>query len=254
MNPLSIEAIGSGKPVVFIHGFPLSPAIWENQRELATTYKLLFPTLPGMGGAGWEPFTIDTLADALATSLTAMGISRVILLGHSMGGYIALSFAARHASMLSGFGLVASHPYADSSEGKSGRLQMIERIRQEGPDFVSDVMIQKIFAPQTISSRPGLVDQARAIMKTAKAEAIINSQEAMSARPDRSFLLVKMKMPVGLFFGAKDLSITAAVQKDISALRPSAYLSVLPDSGHMPMMEQPQEFNATLHDFLSSIQ
>ncbi|NUQ80654.1 MAG: alpha/beta hydrolase [Bacteroidetes bacterium] len=254
MTPITIEAVGSGKPVVLIHGFPLSPAIWDSQRDLSATYKLLLPTLPGMGGSDWEPFTIDSLADSIASALTDMGISRVIMLGHSMGGYIALSFAARHAGMLSGFGLVASHPYADSSEAKSGRLQMIERIRREGSDFVGDVMIQKIFAPQTIASNPALISTARSIMKSARPEAIINSQEAMSARPDRSFLLVKMKIPVGLFFGAKDVSIIQTVQNDISALNSAARLMVLPESGHMPMMEHPNEFNSALQDFLSTIQ
>lgn len=243
---------GKGKPVILIHGFPLSSQIWQHQEPLAGTYTLFTPELPGMGDAPYTgQFTLESLADSLSESMAEQGFERAIVLGHSMGGYLALAFAAKYPGKVVGFGLVASHPYADNSEGKSGRRQMIERIQKEGSGFVADHMAQRIFAPETQNSNMPLVRQVKEIMRKADPKAIINCQEAMAARPDRSFNLVKMKIPVGLFYGNHDLSINEKMQADIAALNPNISFTVLEGAGHMPMMEQPDAFNSALEHFLS---
>ncbi|MBN8704317.1 MAG: alpha/beta hydrolase [Bacteroidetes bacterium] len=252
MKPLSILIRGKGIPVVLIHGFPLSSQIWQNQESLSTQYTLITPELPGMGETPYEePFSIESLADGLADALKSNGFERAIILGHSMGGYIALAFASKWPSMVAGLGLVASHPYADSSEAKSGRRQMIERIHKEKSFFVADVMTPKLFAPDTIKYNSKLVESVKVIMRQAKDQAVINCQEAMSARQDRSFNLVKIKVPVGLFYGKYDASINEQMQREIAAMNPNSSLTVLDNAGHMPMMEQPEAFNSALEHFLS---
>lgn len=252
MKPLSLLIRGKGIPVVFIHGFPLSSQTWQFQESLTSQYTLITPDLPGMGDAPYEEsFTIESLADSLAIALKQNGFERAIVFGHSMGGYIALAFASKYPLMVAGLGLVASHPYADSSEAKSGRRQMIERIQKEKSWFVADVMVQKLWAPATLRNNPKLVESVKVIMRQAKDEAVINCQEAMAARSDRSFNLVKLKVPVGLFYGKHDASINEQMQKEIAAMNPNTSLTVLDGAGHMPMMEQPDAFNTAVEHFLS---
>src|SRR4051812_41205214 len=96
---------GSGVPLVLVHGFPFDGSMWEKQLDaLGDETWVIAPDMPGMGRS--EPLSLnrevsmDDYADAIADWAKSEGIEKVVLAGHSMGGYIAFAFARRHPEML----------------------------------------------------------------------------------------------------------------------------------------------------------
>lgn len=253
MSTLAVTIQGSGLPVILLHGFPLNGAIWQQQSSLSEKYQLIVPDLTGFGATPYQSFSLDSLADAVLNILLVHDIQKAIILGHSMGGYVALSFAEKYPDRLLGLGLIASHPFADNSAGKSSRIEMIDRIKKEGKNFVADVMTEKVLSTTTKKNNPEVVTRLKAVMNSVQKETIINAQEAMMMRKDLSFILLKLKIPVAFIFGEFDSMIPEERRKEVHSLQSKAFYSVIADSGHMPMMEQPQKFNEELDMFLSPI-
>lgn len=121
-QPVYYRDKGKGDVVVLLHGFGETGDVWDQQAAvLASHFRVLIPDLPGSGRSGiTEDMSMEGLADVLFHLLNHENISRCILIGHSMGGYAALAFAALHARFLAGLGLFHSTAYADSEEKKTG--------------------------------------------------------------------------------------------------------------------------------------
>ena len=119
---ISFDDVGEGPPVVLLHAFPLARAMWRPQVEaLSPAYRLLVPDLRGFGGS--SPLSaapsIETMADDVAALLDALKIAEPVVLGGlSMGGYVALAFARRHAQRLRGLVLADTRAEADSPEAQ----------------------------------------------------------------------------------------------------------------------------------------
>ena len=94
---IDVAIEGSGKPIVLLHGFPLTREIWESQRSLASQFTVIRPDLRGMGTSTGDtgPYLMEVLAGDVASVLDACGIERCAIAGHSAGGYVALAFARR---------------------------------------------------------------------------------------------------------------------------------------------------------------
>lgn len=251
MKKLSISIKGEGKPVVLIHGFPLSSKIWDQQKSLSERYQLILPDLPGSGKSNYSPFDLDSLADILHHELHESGINNAVLMGHSMGGYLALAYAEKYAHELTGFGLICSHPFADSPETKAARMKMIDRVRNEGADFVAEAQIPKIFSDFSIKNRKTAVAVAYDVMRNIDERAVINGQEAMAARPERVSVLTGLTCPIFIANGADDPTIPEKRRIELLNLVPNAVSVLYNDVGHMPMMEAGDAFTLELEKFLS---
>src|SRR5882724_4708958 len=114
---------GQGLPVVLIHGFAEDSRVWVHQQSaLQKHYRLIIPDLPGAGqSALTDTFSMELAADCIRQILVKENITRTILIGHSMGGYIVLAFAEKYPESLAAFGLCHSTAYPDSPEKKTGR-------------------------------------------------------------------------------------------------------------------------------------
>lgn len=126
---------GKGDVIVLLHGFCGSAEYWEKVIPgLTAHYRVIAPDLRGHGAsdAPLGAYTIEQMADDVLSLLNALEIQECYLLGHSLGGYITLSFAQRHASRLKGFGLIHSSGYPDSEEAKENRLKSVTMIQSEG--------------------------------------------------------------------------------------------------------------------------
>jgi len=253
MATLNYDISGNGIPLVLIHGFPLSSKIWDNQSILSEKCKLVLPDLPGSGKSAFQSFTLDSLAEIIHNDLIEIGIEKAVVMGHSMGGYLALAYAQKFPESLLGFGLISSHPFADTAEGKAGRQAMIDRVKKEGSSYVPEFYIPKIFSENSIKTKEEIVKTAVEIMKKAERALIIAGQESMMARPDRSHILIKMKVPVLLINGSEDPTVPKQRRDEMVALVPNSTVVSIQNSGHMPMMESPDEVNLALEHFISQI-
>ena len=244
---------GSGEPVVLLHGFAEDGAIWtEVARHL--TCRLLIPDLPGSGRSTLTPaLSTEAMAMAIKELLDREGIERCILIGHSMGGYIALAFAELYPERLRAFGLFHSTAYADNDEKKTARQKSITFIREHGAQPFIRQSIPNLFANETRADRPGLVEDTIDRYQNASPDALTACLQAMLHRPDRVPVLERSRIPVLFIIGAKDqivLPEQSLAQVSVPAL---AYLHILPKAGHMGMLEEPAAGAAIIQSFINFV-
>jgi 3-oxoadipate enol-lactonase len=251
---LSYEERGEGMPVVLVHGFPFDHTIWEEQLDaLSKDMRVLAPDLPGFGrsqplasgAAEGEPQIAD-YADYLARWADDIDLPRFVLVGHSMGGYIALAFVAAYANRLAGLGLLCTRPGADTEEGRAGRYRQIEDVWKRGPAAVADAMLPKLFSPQTSAKHPEIIEQTRALIERQTTDGIVTGLRAMANRPDSAHLLGSINVPTVVITGEDDQIIPATEADLMAANIPGAAREIIQSAGHMPMLERPDELNALL--------
>lgn len=244
---------GSGEPLLLLHGFAEDGAIWtEVARRL--TCRLLIPDLPGSGRSTLTPaLSIEAMAMAIKELLDREGVERCILIGHSMGGYIALAFAELYPERLRALGLFHSTAYADSDEKKTARQKSIAFIREHGTQPFIRQSIPNLFAYETRTDRPGLVEDTISRYQNLSPDSLTAYLEAMLQRPDRVSALERSGVPILFIIGEKDqivLPEQSLAQVSIPAL---AYLHILPKAGHMGMLEEPEAAAATIQSFINFV-
>jgi pimeloyl-ACP methyl ester carboxylesterase len=235
---LAYERRGKGTPLVLLHGYPLDHSIWEPIVPLLENdFELLLPDLRGFGQSAVTGSTYgmaDFAAD-LAVLLSALGIWQVAIAGHSMGGYIALAFARAYPQRTLGLGLVSSQVLADTPEKKAARYLEAEQVLANGVREVAEGMSVKL-TPYT-----ELQIMLKTLILRQRPEGLAGALRAMADRPDSSTLLPGCVFPVVLIHGLEDGLIPVERARSVKAVVPHAQLIEIPNVGHMPMMEAPQE-------------
>ena len=134
---------GKGKAVVLLHGFIEEGIMWnDTARALSKKHRVIVPDLEGFGNSPLQSKTLsmEHYAGEIYKLLKKEKVKQCVMLGHSMGGYIALYFAEKYPQMLSGFGLINSQCYADTEEKKANRKKGNEFIATHGTKvFVNEL-------------------------------------------------------------------------------------------------------------------
>ena len=245
---------GQGLPLVFVHGFPLSRECWRPQMEsLSTVCRTIAPDLRGFGASGATSgtTTMDRYADDIAALLGDLDASPAVLVGHSMGGYVTLAFAQRHADLLRGLVLVATRAGQDSPEAAAGRRATAEKVRVDGTRGVIDAMAPKMLAPG--NDNADMATAVRGFMAPSSQDGVIGALLGMAERPDSTPLLRQIKVPTLVVAGAADLIIEPAESQTMAQAIPGSQLQVIPDAGHLVAYEQPEAFNASLREWLERL-
>jgi pimeloyl-ACP methyl ester carboxylesterase len=258
------SVVGNGKPVMLVHGFGETADVWKHQAEhLKNKYKLIIPDLPGSGKSDIiDDMSMEGMAEILKTILDTEstkdlpqtpskgGGDTVSMIGHSMGGYITLAFAAKFPNYLNAFGLFHSTAYADNEEKKATRQKGIEFIQQHGAfEFLKTATV-KLFSDKTRDERPELVDEQIAGLKDFTAAALVKYYQSMIERPDRTDMLRNANMPVLFVIGEYDTAIPIDDMLKQSHLPAISHIHILKDCGHMGMLEKPLESTKILFEFL----
>ncbi len=244
---------GIGFPVVLLHGFPEDGKVWEQQMDLLREdYRLIVPDLPGSGGSPSPAglLTIDSLADFVYAILLAERLKACIVVGHSMGGYIALAFAENYPELLKGFGLFNSSALPDTEEKKQSRLKSVEIMKKYGAAAFVKQAVPGLFGKKFREANGPVVEAL--IMRSASlnVNALIAYYQAMIQRPDRRSILQQTKVPVLFVIGKADTTIPlAAILQQVSLPAASA-IHILEEVGHMAMLEAPADTGRQLHDFI----
>jgi 3-oxoadipate enol-lactonase len=245
MNEISIKGLtlayerrGKGTPLVLLHGYPLDHSIWEPiVPMLENDFDLILPDLRGFGESEVSTgnYEMADLAADVAELLNGLDVWKACIAGHSMGGYVALAFVRAYPQRTLGLGLVASQVLADTPERKAGRYQEAEDILVNGVQGVAEGMSVKLTAD------PGLQARLKALIMLQRPEGLAGALRAMADRPDASTLLPGCNFPVVLIHGLADALIPVERARIVKASVSNAQLIEIPNVGHMPMMEAPQE-------------
>lgn len=254
---------GAGQPVVLIHGFPLDHTMWGAQIEvLSNRSRVIAPDLRGFGNsplASADPqhgIPMERYADDLAELLDALqpAIDKpVVLVGFSMGGYVAWQFVRKYPQRLRALVQCDTRSVADSEEARAGRLKMAENVAEWGSGRVAEMMGPKLIAPATYKSKPEVVSAVRRVVERTSPAAIAAAQRGMAGRPDMSSFLPQIKVPTLILVGANDVISLPAEMQTIAAAIPNAQFAIIPNSGHMTTMENPTAVNQALSTFLASL-
>jgi 3-oxoadipate enol-lactonase len=235
---LAYTRSGKGTPLVLLHGYPLDHTSWYKVVSLLESeFDVITPDLRGFGESTTmeTPFTISNMADDIAGLLDHLGIQKVALAGHSMGGYVALAFWKKYPQRVSGLGLVSSQAVADAPQGKEGRYKTAATVKEKGVGVVADTMTPKLSADVRVQAF------VRAVIEKQNPLALIDALKAMAEREDLLTNLSSVTFPVVLIHGAADALIPIERAKDIKTVLPSARFVDLQGAGHMPMMEFPDK-------------
>jgi pimeloyl-ACP methyl ester carboxylesterase len=255
-SEIHYTVVGEGVPVVLLHGFAEDSTIWTEQIPiLQQNCQLLVPDLPGSGKSKLltkENVTIEDYAECINALLGFENITKCILLGHSMGGYIAIGFAEMYPDKLAAFGFIHSTAFADSEDKKITRRKAIELIEEFGVyPFLKNTtpnLFSKDFKKEHPERVSGLIEQGKQFSK----EALIQYYAAMISRPDRTHVLEKTLVPVLFIIGSEDV---AAPLEDLLKqvhLPKISFIHILQSVGHMSMWEKPAELNNHLLKFIKT--
>lgn len=243
---LHYRKVGVGAATLLIHGFGEDSHVFNQAiQQLPDQGTLLIPDLPGSGKSEAWPAAEPSLNDfalALNAILEKEEIEKCKVMGHSMGGYIALAFAEQFPEKMAALALLHSTAYADSEERKQKRLQAIEFINREGSLAFLQLSIPGLFSTDSRSSRPSAIDSLIHSMKNVPATVLIQYYRAMIDRPDRSYVLQSATYPVMFIIGREDEVVKAADTLQLAKITANAYIHVLDKVGHMSMLEAPETF------------
>jgi 3-oxoadipate enol-lactonase len=250
---LAVEVRGSGPAVLFVHGFPLDRTLWAPQLAGIEGYTLIAPDLRGMGlsDAPDLGYSIPTYADDLAALLEALQVDEVVLVGLSMGGYVAFEFLKRHRERVRGLCLMATRAEADSAETRRARDVQASLAREQGAAAIAEQMLPRLLAPDAGRSMPHVVERVRSMMVAAPVAGIAGALAAMRDRADSTTLLPMLDgLPTLIVVGEEDQMTPVDFSRAMAAGLPGARLEVIPGVGHLPPLEAPAQVNALLADFL----
>ncbi len=260
---ISYDDRGAGQPVLLIHGYPLSRKMWQPQlADLSQVARVIAPDLRGYGESESGPYDLDNptpfdmelLADDCAALLNALNIHQpVVVCGMSMGGYVALAFYRKYAARVAGLVLTATRAGADSVEGKAGREKAAALARAEGIAPIAKAMLPKLLAPANLENKADLAAEILEIMNASSTAGAMGVLLGMRDRPDSTSLLPQVSCPALIIHGAEDQIIPPAEAQVMQHLIPRARLEVLPETGHLTNLEQPERFNALFREFLESL-
>lgn len=246
---------GPGPTLLLVHGFPFDGRMWEPQADsLRGRYQLLIPDLPGFGRSvpSESPPSIEDYALSLVALLDTVEIRRAVLCGFSMGGYVALAFAARFPERLAGLVLADTRAGADPEEVRAARTETALRVLREGPGFLADTMPEKLLSQTTLESGPGLVGRVRTLMRDQPRQGVAAALLAMRDRPDRTAELARIARPTLVLCGAEDGVTPPAEMRTMAEAIPGARYAQIPGAGHLSNLENPEAFNRLVAGFLDA--
>ncbi len=249
-HSVSYQIVGKGYPLVLLHGFTETQALWNPCVQKLQKYNLKIITLdlPGHGDSNFPSSlnNFDNLASWLREVLTALGIDSFYLAGHSMGGYLAFAFAAKYPEHLSGFALVHSTPFADSDEKKIQRDRNVESIEKYGNQPFITALQNNLYAEGFSDQYPSLVKESFQRGINTAPETLLRCLKMMRDRNDYQSWIKTASLPITAILGKGDLiipwqQVSPAVQEATKA-----QVITLSDIGHMGMIENPAEITQSL--------
>lgn len=249
------ESYGKGKEaIVFIHGWTCDLTFWRGQAPVYTKHRALLIDLPGHG-LSEKPdvsYTQERFARAVEAVMSDAGVERAVLVGHSMGGPVALTFLRLFPAKTKALVLVDAYvpkPPKDDAERASQKARMEPFIRSfQAPNYkeTAQKMIESMFTDKTT---PAQREEIRSKMLATPQHVVASAMEGMFAieapKPGETYPL-----PVMAIMAATPGR--AGSEAFVRTVFPNLTYEEWQGSGHFLMMESPDRFNKAVEDFLSA--
>lgn len=248
---------GSGAPLVFLHAFPLNATMWQPQLDrVPAGWRALAPDLRGFRASwteGGPParHVADHAADVLAL-MRHTGAMPAVLVGLSMGGYIAFECWRQQPDAVAGLVLADTRAEADTDEARAKRRQMQDLARSGGAAAVADAMLPALLGATSQTTDPHRAVEVRRLIEGNRPDAIVDALEVLATRPDSRDTLPRITCPALVLVGEEDSLTPPPLAAAMASALPDATLVTIPRAGHLSSLEHPLAFNRALHEWLHS--
>jgi pimeloyl-ACP methyl ester carboxylesterase len=235
--------------IVILPGFGSSAACWASSYQFLKQKHQQVAILETLGVSGAEAMDLAEAAQLLNRFLSEKGAPEAHLVGHSMGGYIALEFLNLFPQRVKSLTLVHSHPFEDSAERKENRKKQADFILKHGTEAYLKPFYEGLFHPDFTANHPDLIASLRQnFQEKSNEKALSNALLAMQKRPERTLALANYAGKINLIMGTDDPFIPEAEASKIMALNPRVRCHKLSGVAHMSMVEAPEQLNELFSD------
>jgi pimeloyl-ACP methyl ester carboxylesterase len=257
LNGINFKTYGKnhGYALVFLHGYLESSQIWNDFAGLfSDEYFVVCIDLPGHGKSAVTSgeSTMEMMGNAVISVTDHLGIGGFHLVGHSMGGYVAMSMLEHHSDRLNSVVLFHSTCFADSEEKRTNRDREIELVRQGKKEIIVNTSIPRLFAYSNLEEMLDSVENSKKIALVTSDAGIISALTAMKMRPDRSKFLADSEVPILLIGGRKDNLIPYEIMEKMKTLSSHITQVCLENSGHMGFVEETEQSSKELRKFFDA--
>jgi len=257
---LHYEETGSGRPVVFVHGWAMSGRVWRFQQQLVENRRLIFLDQRGHGHSSLaDGYTVDDFAGDLVAFFQELALEDAVLIGWSMGVQVALHAFPALRARLAGLVLVGGTPRFIADEGYPHGQPAIEvkglgiRLKRDYQKTMGD-FFRGMFAADEMDQAQYQRIVHEIVMGGKSPEPDVARQALMIlSAADLREELQAVDRPVLLVHGALDTICPAGASAYMAKRLPMAALEVMEGCGHAPFMTRPDEFNELVKDFISRI-
>ena len=253
---IEYEIRGEGLPVMMVHGFPADRSVWDPLLTgLENKYRWILPDLPGSGQSDFNGSltSLVDFAEALRAITEQENILEMVLIGHSMGGYISLAFAEKYPERLLSLGLFHSSSYADSNEKKEVRDKNISFIQKNGAEPFVRQSIPGLYSTGFAAGNPPEIQKQVLRYANFNAESLVLYLTAMKQRPATTGVLRSFTRPILFIMGEEDKAVPLKDGLEQCHLPPISYIHLLTHTAHMGMIESTNQCQTIIDRFLQQI-
>jgi pimeloyl-ACP methyl ester carboxylesterase len=232
---------GSGRVIVLLHGYLETSVVWNSfATKLAKKFRVISIDLPGHGSSDiYGPVhTMEFIADILGELVKSLGVSKIFLTGHSLGGYVALAFTELYPEMLSGYCLFHSQPFSDSTEALEKREREIKLVEAGKKDLMYPENVSRMYASSNLQIFSEALQRSKEIASSIPGEGIIAVLKGMIVRPSRLSVMEEGRVPCLWILGALDNYIDCGQIQAKVKLPKTSEVVILKNSGHLGFIEE----------------
>lgn len=254
---MSFDDFGKGEtPIIFVHGFPFDKSSWAPQMAfMKKTNRVIAYDIRGFGAttSGKPAASMRVYADDLVKFMDNMGISKAIVCGLSMGGYIVLNAVQRYPERFKALILSDTQSIADTEEARKKRYQTIEQIKTDGLAVFTEGVIKNVFCADSRMHRKEVIHSVKEVVLSTSPETIIAGLTALAERADMTSSLKDITIPTLIICGKEDAMTPPNQAEALHIAIKNSVLQIIENAGHLSNLEQSDAFNKHLAGFIATL-
>ena len=246
---------GNGPAVILLHGFGEDSSIWSLQiKTLQLKYQVITIDLPGFGLSAplsKEVLSLEDIADVVDQVISSMPIKKLIMIGHSLGGYVSLSYLKKFPKKVEALGLFHSSIFADNEDKIGARNRSIDFIQKNGSEPFWETSISGLFKEIACNEKniQQIIENARSISMAT----IIKYYQAMMKRESAIEVLQMNNIPYLFIIGKYDQAVLFKDSIRQINVANESHVHILQSSSHMGMFEEPAKCTEILMSFCGHV-
>lgn len=242
--------------LVFLHPFPFNKNIWEAQiNYFEKDYHVIAPDFRGFGNSpvGYKSLSVDLLADDLQLLLDSIDVSKAIICGLSLGGYVALNFVNKYPDMVQALVLADTQCREDTKLEITNRYKTVDEIIAYGLHYFSEILLAKLVSNQSFRFNAGLMRKLKEMIYTGKKDAVVFTILALARRDDTCKILTAIDKPTLVMVGEEDKITPVNEARYLHENIRGSVLRIIPNAGHLSNVDNASMFNENMASYLDYI-